>query len=54
MVIVPVRPARPPVPESGTTEIFRSGVPLSIMPQCCSANVPVRPASVPFTLSIAT
>ena len=36
------------------TLIFRSGVPLSIMPQCCSAKLPVRPASVPVTRSIAT
>ena len=52
--IVPVSPVNSPVPESGTTEMDRSGVPRVITPRWCSRNVPWRPFNVPLTRSTAT
>jgi hypothetical protein len=51
MVMLPESPVSWPVPEPGTTVTVRRGTPFVIVPLCWSANVPVRPSSVPMTRS---
>jgi serine beta-lactamase-like protein LACTB, mitochondrial len=54
ITIVPLKPASSLVPESGTTVMLSDGTPRFIVALCCRTNVPLRPASVPLTRSMAT
>ncbi len=54
IIIFPVSPAKSPVPESGTTVMLSDGTPRFMVALCCRTNVPLRPASVPLTRSMAT
>jgi hypothetical protein len=54
ILIVPRRPARASVAESGTTDTTRDEAPRSMMPRWLSTKEPAFPARLPRTRSIAT
>jgi hypothetical protein len=55
IIIVSAMPLRAPVPESGTTETVKVGIPRrDIVPLCCRTKDPEGPSSAPVTRSMAT